>query len=154
MISPIFLQVALIEIVLTTTLTIKVNAFLKLSIDYNINVQYECIISFPVLPNQLDSMRLNQRGGRHEATQRGGQRIQYFFFLFRSKKRTDKGNQRCLKKLKKIISCIFVFLTYRICLSVLKCGETKTQPCQILTNNNALDGFIYRLHRFCRARIT
>ena len=27
-----------------------------------------------------------------------------------------------LKKLKKIISCIFVFLAYRICLSVLKCG--------------------------------
>ena len=52
-----------------------------------------------------------------------------------------------LKKLKKIISCIFVFLTYRICLSVLKCGKTKTQPFKILTNNNALDGFIYRLHR-------
>ena len=34
-----------------------------------------------------------------------------------------------LKKLKKIISCNFVFLAYRICLSVLKCGETKTQPC-------------------------
>ena len=153
MVSPIILQVALIEIVLTTTLTITVNAFLKLSIDYNINVQYECIISFPVLPNQLDSMR---RGGgldtRPPSVVVSGYSI--FFFLFRSKKRTDRGNQRCLKKLKKIISCIFVFLTYRICLSVLKCGETKTQPCQILTNNNALDGFIYRLHRFCRARIT
>ena len=141
MVSPIILQVALIEIVLTTTLTITVNAFLKLSIDYNINVQYECIISFPVLPNQLDSMRLNQRGGKTRGHPAWWSADTVFFFLFRSKKRTDRGNQRCLKKLKKIISCIFVFLTYRICLSVLKCGETKTQPCQILTNNNALDGF-------------
>ena len=42
------------------------------------------------------------------------------FRLFRSKKRTGRGNQKCLKNWKKIISCIFVFLAYRICLSVLK----------------------------------
>ena len=28
-------------------------------IDQNIDVQYVCIISFPVLPNWLESMRLN-----------------------------------------------------------------------------------------------
>ena len=28
-----------------------------------------------------------------------------------------------LKKLKKIMSCIFVFLAYRTCLSVLKCNQ-------------------------------
>ena len=39
--------------------------------------------------------------------------------------RIEANRQRkseMLKKLKKIISCIFVFLAYRICLSVLKCG--------------------------------
>ena len=44
------------------------------------------------------------------------------FRLVRSKKRTGRRNQS-LKKLKKIISCIFVFLAYRICLSVLKLRE-------------------------------
>ena len=46
--------------------------FWQLSIDHNINVQYVCIISFPVLPNWLESMRLNidrdlvkQLTGRH-----------------------------------------------------------------------------------------
>ena len=33
--------------------------FWQPSIDHNIDVQYVCIISFPVLPNQLESMRLN-----------------------------------------------------------------------------------------------
>ena len=37
-----------------------------------------------------------------------------------SKKRTGWGNLKCLKNWKKIISCIFVLLAYRICLSVLK----------------------------------
>ena len=39
--------------------------------------------------------------------------------------RIEANRQRkseMLKKLKKIISCNFVFLAYRICLSVLKCG--------------------------------
>ena len=33
--------------------------FWQLSIDHNIDVQYVCIISFPALPNWLESMRLN-----------------------------------------------------------------------------------------------
>ena len=49
-----------------------------------------------------------------------------------------------LKKLKKIVSCNLVFLAYRICLSVLEVLDL---------NQQQLDGFIYRLHRFCRARI-
>ena len=65
-----------------------------------------------------------------------------------------------LKKLKKIILCIFVFLAYRICLFGTEfeiAGETKTQPCWILTNNTEQQRArsICRLHvhRFCRARI-
>ena len=61
------------------------------------------------------------------------------FRLFRSKKLTGRGNQQMLKELKKIISCIFVCLAYRICLSVLK---LRGKPCWILTNTNALDRFI------------
>ena len=41
------------------------------------------------------------------------------FRLFRSKKRTGRGNQKCLR-IEKIISCIFFFLAYSICLSALK----------------------------------
>ena len=64
-------------------------------------------------------------------TQRGGQRIstvffpQWIFFDF-LEARIAANRQRkseMLKKLKKKnISFIFVFLAYRICLSVLKCG--------------------------------
>ena len=61
-----------------------------------------------------------------------------------------------LKKLKKIISCIFVLLAYRICLSVLKLGggggggEPKRN--RVRSNQQQRARSIYRLHRFCRAR--
>ena len=52
-----------------------------------------------------------------------------------------------LKKLKKIISCIFVFLAYRICLSVLKLrGKLNAAVYQQQRARS-----IYRLHCFCRA---
>ena len=60
------------------------------------------------------------------------------------------------KIIEKIISCIFVFLAYRICLLVLKSrGETKPQfMLTIVLNLNQQQHArsIYRLHRFCRAR--
>ena len=56
-----------------------------------------------------------------------------------------------LKKLKKIISCIFVLLAYRICLSVLKLrGKLKRNR---VRSQQQRARSIYRLHRFCRARI-
>ena len=60
-------------------------------------------------------------------TQRGGQRIITVFFPTVNilEARIEANRQRkseMLKKSKKIISCNFVFLAYRICLSVLKCG--------------------------------
>ena len=55
-----------------------------------------------------------------------------------------------LKKLKKIVSCIFVFLAYRICLSVLKLrGKLNAAVYQQQRARS-----IYRLHCFCRAMIT
>ena len=33
--------------------------FWQLPIDHNIDVQYVCIVSFPVLSNQVESMRMN-----------------------------------------------------------------------------------------------
>ena len=65
-------------------------------------------------------------------TQRGGQRI-IIYSIFPTvnilEARIEANRQRkseMLKKLKKIISCIFVFLAYRICLSVLK---LRGKPC-------------------------
>ena len=71
-------------------------------------------------------------------------KLQYFshskyFQTFQKQEANRQRKSEMLKKLKKIISCIFVFLAYRICLSVLK---LRGKPCQILTNNNALDRFI------------
>ena len=55
------------------------------------------------------------------------------------------------KKLKKIISCIFVLLAYRICLSVLKLrGKPKRN--RVRSNQQQRARSTYRLHRFCRAR--
>ena len=61
------------------------------------------------------------------------------FRLFRSNKRTGRGNQKCLKNWKNNV----LHLCFS-CISYLSFGteiaeETKTQPCLILTNNNALD---------------
>ena len=59
-------------------------------------------------------------------TLRGGQWIiavfftQLIFLDFLGARRDPQRKSEMLKKLKKIISCIFVFLAYRICLSVLK----------------------------------
>ena len=50
----------------------------------------------------------------------------------RSEPRQKKSEM--LKKLKNIISCVFVFLAYRMCLSVLKLRGNRVS----LTNNNAL----------------
>ena len=94
-------------------------------------------------------------------TQRAGQRIITVFFpavnifrLFKSKKRTDTGNQKCLKSWKKSCHASLFFLHIVFVFRYWNAGETKTQSCYILTNNNVLGGFIYRLRRFCRARIT
>ena len=68
-------------------------------------------------------------------------------------------NPEMLKKLKKIISCIFVLLAYRICLSVLKLRGKLKRNC-VISNNSVISNqqqrarSIYRLNRFCRARIT
>ena len=69
------------------------------------------------------------------------------FRLFRSKKRTNRGNQKCLKNWKKSYHASLFFLHILFVFRYWNAGETKTQPYLILTNNNALDGFIYRLHR-------
>ena len=77
-----------------------------------------------------------------------------YFQTFLKQEANRQRKSEMLKKLKKIISCIFFFLAYRMSFGTEIAGETITQPSQILTNNNALDRFIYRLHCFCRARIT
>ena len=60
-----------------------------------------------------------------------------------------------VKKLKKIISCNFVFLAYRICLSVLKCGGNfNATVLDLNQQKRARWIYMYRLHRFCRAKRT
>ena len=51
------------------------------------------------------------------------------FRLFRSKKRTGRGNQKCLKNWKKIISWSLFFLHIVFVFRYWNAGETKTQPC-------------------------
>ena len=80
-------------------------------------------------------------------TLRFGQRIievsfPLLIFLDFLEEENRQSKSEMLKKLKKITSCIFVFLAYRICLFGTEiAGETKTQPCYILTNNNAFNRF-------------
>ena len=53
-------------------------------------------------------------------------------------------------------------ITMRLCFSCISylcfgteiAGEIKTEPCLIDLNQQQRAGSIYRLHRFCRARIT
>ena len=76
---------------------------------------------------------------------RDGQRIIAAFshsgYIFR-------GNQKCLKN-----SFIFVFLAYCICLSVLKLlGKLNTTALDLNRQQRARS--MYRLNRFCWARIT
>ena len=70
--------------------------------------------------------------------------------------RIEANRQRkseMLKKLKKITSCNFVFLAYRICLSVLKCGETNATVLDLNQQQRARWIYLW-LHHLCRARIT
>ena len=51
------------------------------------------------------------------------------FRLFRSKKRTDRGNQKCLKNWKKSYHASLFFLHIVFVFRYWNAGETKTQPC-------------------------
>ena len=73
---------------------------------------------------------------------RGGQRIVALFptvndvnifRLFTSKKRTGRGNQKCLKKLKNKMHLCFSCISYLSFGTEIE-GETKTQPCLIDLN--------------------
>ena len=64
-------------------------------------------------------------------TQHGGQQIiaVFIFRLFRSKKRTGRGNQKCLKNWKNnIMHLCFSCISY-LSFGTEIAGETKTQPC-------------------------
>ena len=67
-----------------------------------------------------------------------------YFQTFQKQEANRQRKSEMLKKLKKIISCIFVFLAYRICLSVLKLrgklkrNRLRSQP----TTTRSIDLFI------------
>ena len=84
-------------------------------------------------------------------TLRGGQRIIAVFSRAVNilEVRREQAEE-IIKILKKIISCLFVFLSYRICLLVLKLRGKLKRKLQSPATSRARS--ISRLHRFCWAR--
>ena len=76
------------------------------------------------------------------------------FRLFRSKKRTGRGNQKCLKNWKSnILHLCFSCISY-LSFGTEITGDTKTQPCLIDLNQQQRTRSIYRLHCFAGQWIT